>query len=177
LTLTLSNSVLKDQAGRTGYIAANYQFQFDDPPQTGAIYTSGFSLCSNNSMALGGSAIFYQCLSGSFYNLYDRNWAPHCVAIYIEAINGGSSGSSSGGSAPPATQMSDGQPAVTSAAVSQISDGQPQAVTQISDGQPQAVSFALFSLSILDLTHFISRQLLLSPKSQTDSHRHRNLLL
>jgi hypothetical protein len=57
------------------YIAANYQFQFDAPPQAGAIYTTGFSLCSNNSLALGGSAIFYQCLSGSFYNLYDRDWA------------------------------------------------------------------------------------------------------
>lgn len=57
------------------YIAANYQFQFDAPPQAGAIYTTGFSLCANGSLALGGSAIFYQCLSGSFYNLYDRDWA------------------------------------------------------------------------------------------------------
>jgi hypothetical protein len=135
LTLTLDGSVLKDQAGRTGYIAANYQFQFDNPPQTGAIYTSGFSVCSNFSLALGGSAIWYQCLSGSFYNLYDRDWAPHCVAIYIYALSGSSS-------APAATQAVDGQPAVTSAAsVSQISDGQPQAATsaapvsQISDGQ------------------------------------------
>ena len=57
------------------YIAANYQFQFDNPPQAGAIYTTGFSLCANNTLALGGSAIWYQCLSGSFYNLYDRDWA------------------------------------------------------------------------------------------------------
>jgi hypothetical protein len=137
--LSLSGSVLKDQAGRTGYIAANYQFQFDNPPQTGAIYTSGFSLCGNNSMALGGSAIFYQCLSGDFYNLYDRNWAPaNCVPIYIEAINGGSSSGSASASAPPATQMSDGQPAVTSA-VSQISDGQPQAVGSPYSSHPSCI--------------------------------------
>ena len=47
-------------------------------------------------MAVGGSAIFYQCLSGSFYNLYDRNWEPqeatnNCVAVYILAIGGAGS--------------------------------------------------------------------------------------
>ncbi|KIX93425.1 uncharacterized protein Z520_10844 [Fonsecaea multimorphosa CBS 102226] len=140
LTLTLADSVLKDQDGRTGYIASNYQFQFDNPPQAGAIYTSGFSLCSNSSLALGGSAIWYQCLSGSFYNLYDRDWAPHCVPIYIYALIGSS--------APPATQATDGQPAATTVvpSVSQLTDGQPQvtsvAVTQISDGQPQATTGA-----------------------------------
>ncbi|KIX06002.1 uncharacterized protein Z518_03976 [Rhinocladiella mackenziei CBS 650.93] len=140
LTLTLANSVLTDQAGRTGYIAANYQFQFDAPPQAGAIYTSGFSLCSNYSLALGGSAIWWQCLSGDFYNLYDRKWADHCVAIYLYALIGSS--------APPATQASDGQPVATTAvqSVSQLSDGQPQATTavvsQISDGQPQATTGA-----------------------------------
>ncbi|KAF2017374.1 hypothetical protein BU24DRAFT_344510 [Aaosphaeria arxii CBS 175.79] len=138
LTLTLANGILTDQADRTGYIASNYQFQFDAPPQAGAIYTSGFSLCSNNSLALGGSSIFYQCWSGSFHNLYDRKWAEHCVPIYLVALTGG------GGGSPVPTQISDGQPQVpTNVPVSQISDGQPQAptgyppVSQISDGQPQ----------------------------------------
>eukprot|EP00249_Psilotum_nudum_P004044 c17570_g2_i1 orf=489-800(-) len=87
LTVTLSGGVLKDNQGRTGYIAANYQFQFDGPPQAGAIYTAGFSVCGNGSLALGGSAVFYQCLSGDFYNLYDRNWAPQCNPITINAVN------------------------------------------------------------------------------------------
>ncbi|OCL12730.1 hypothetical protein AOQ84DRAFT_352376 [Glonium stellatum] len=86
LTLTLNNGVLKDTQGRTGYIASNYQFQFDNPPQAGAIYTSGFSVCSNGSLALGGSAVWYQCLSGNFYNLYDRYWAPQCHAVLIDAL-------------------------------------------------------------------------------------------
>ena len=85
LALTLNNGVLKDGKGRTGYIASNYQFQFDSPPQAGAIYTSGFTSCENGSLALGGSNIFYQCLSGNFYNLYDRSWAAQCSPVYVSA--------------------------------------------------------------------------------------------
>ena len=50
---------MKDQAGRTGYIAANDQFQFDSPPQTGAKFTAGFSLCANETLACGGTAIWW----------------------------------------------------------------------------------------------------------------------
>lgn len=86
LEITLSNGILTDSKGRTGYIAANYQFQFDKPPQAGAIYTSGFSVCGNGSLALGGTNIFYQCLSGNFYNLYNTNWAPQCSPVTIESL-------------------------------------------------------------------------------------------
>lgn len=86
LELTLNDGILKDAQGRTGYIASNFQFQFDAPPQAGAIYTSGFSVCGNGSLALGGSTIFYQCLSGNFYNLYDRYWAPQCSPVTIETL-------------------------------------------------------------------------------------------
>ena len=86
LAITLDNGILKDAKGRTGYIASNFQFQFDGPPQAGAIYTAGFSVCANQSLALGGSNIFYQCLSGSFYNLYDRSWAAQCYPITISAL-------------------------------------------------------------------------------------------
>jgi hypothetical protein len=86
LEISLNNGILTDSVGRTGYIAANYQFQFDKPPQAGAIYTAGFSLCANGSLALGGSNMFWQCLSGSFYNLYDRDWAAQCSPITIETL-------------------------------------------------------------------------------------------
>ncbi|KAL8807286.1 MAG: hypothetical protein Q9182_000791 [Xanthomendoza sp. 2 TL-2023] len=86
LAITLADGVLKDAQGRTGYIASNFQFQFDAPPQAGAIYTSGFSACSNGTLALGGSNVFYQCLSGDFYNLYDRSWAPQCSPITINLL-------------------------------------------------------------------------------------------
>ncbi len=86
LALTLADGILHDAKGRTGYIAANYQFQFDAPPQAGALFTSGFSVCSNGSLALGGSNVFYQCLSGNFYNLYDRHWAAQCSPVTINTL-------------------------------------------------------------------------------------------
>jgi len=156
LMITLNNGVLKDNQDRTGYIAANRQFQFDGPPQTGAVYTAGWSVCSNGSLAIGDDAIFYQCLSGTFYNLYDEAEAAQCSPVYINVIGAGS-GTASGaastigdgqvtGSAV-ASAISDGQIQASSAAtISQISDGQIQATTsaapvsQISDGQVQATS-------------------------------------
>ena len=86
LELTLDDGILHDSVGRTGYIASNYQFQFDNPPQAGAIYTAGFSVCSNGSLALGGSNVFYQCLSGGFYNLYNENWAAQCSPVTINTL-------------------------------------------------------------------------------------------
>ncbi|CAD0084283.1 unnamed protein product [Aureobasidium vineae] len=141
LTITLKNGTLTDDEGRTGYIAANNQFQFDKPAQTGAIYTSGFSVCGNGTLAIGDSAIFYQCLSGDFYNLYDQSTGAQCSPIYINVLKSGAVASSGA-----ATQIGDGQlqAATSTQAVSQISDGQIQAstgavpVTQISDGQIQA---------------------------------------
>jgi len=87
LALTLKNGILKDSHGRTGYIASNFQFQFDDPPQAGARITAGFSVCGNGSLALGGSNVFYKCLSGNFFNLYDRNWAPQCSPVTISTLD------------------------------------------------------------------------------------------
>jgi hypothetical protein len=83
LELTLIDGVLTDSKGRTGYIASNYQFQFDSPPQAGAMITTGFSSCADETLALGGSTTFWQCRSGDFYNIYDRNWAPQCNAIHL----------------------------------------------------------------------------------------------
>lgn len=143
LVLTLQGGILKDAQGRIGYIADNRQFQFDGPPQTGAIYTAGWSVCQNGTLAIGGDAIFDQCLSGTFYNLYDEATSAQCSPIYIQVIGGAAP---SGGVA---TEQPDGQP--TASPVAQISDGQIQQisdgqiqnptgspVTQIGDGQPQA---------------------------------------
>ncbi|KAI1619990.1 hypothetical protein EDD37DRAFT_182190 [Exophiala viscosa] len=90
LKLTLSNGTLLDARNRTGYIASNYQFQFDGPPQAGAIYTSGWSVCDSEdgsgspTLALGGNTTFYQCLSGKFYNLYTINWAAQCSPVQLK---------------------------------------------------------------------------------------------
>lgn len=118
LIIKLSNGVLTDSKGRTGYIAANSQFQFDAPPQTGAIYTAGWSICANGSLAIGGTAVFQQCLSGGFYNLYLENTAPQCSPIYIDIIP--YTGSTATATTGAQTQLSDGQPQGSAVAATQI---------------------------------------------------------
>ncbi|OQV04914.1 hypothetical protein CLAIMM_09728 [Cladophialophora immunda] len=114
LRLHLADHDLTDAFNRTGYIASNYQFQFDGPPQSGAIWTSGWSICpvvvdntttAPNStavqglgdsddadggirtLALGGSTTFWQCLSGDFYNLYTENWAAQCSPVELRIVS------------------------------------------------------------------------------------------
>jgi hypothetical protein len=106
LRLHLSNNNLYDALNRTGYIASNYQFQFDSPPQSESIFTSGWSVClveddgtsvgsaergdgglrqqaGGSTLALGSTTIFWQCLSGDFYNLYTENWAAQCSPVQL----------------------------------------------------------------------------------------------
>ena len=86
LEITLHDSVLKDTHERWGAIVANHQFQFDGPiPQAGTIYSAGWSI-KDGYLYLGDSNIFYQCLSGDFYNLYDENVAKQCSAVKLSVI-------------------------------------------------------------------------------------------
>ncbi|KAI0461315.1 hypothetical protein LJB42_000982 [Komagataella kurtzmanii] len=88
LGLTLKDSILLDLQGRVGSIVANRQFQFDGPPpQAGTIYAVGWSITPNGYLALGDSEVFYQCLSGSFYNLYDQHIAEQCEAVHLKAVD------------------------------------------------------------------------------------------
>ncbi|KAL5119944.1 hypothetical protein ACEQ8H_002042 [Pleosporales sp. CAS-2024a] len=84
LVCSLKDGVLTDRDGRIGSIVANQQFQFDGPPQAGAIYTGGFAICSNGSLAMGPSTRWWQCSSGSFYNLYDAYIGAQCEEIRIQ---------------------------------------------------------------------------------------------
>ncbi|KAL7941191.1 hypothetical protein V8C42DRAFT_335593 [Trichoderma barbatum] len=158
LLLTLNGGTLRDAKGRTGYIASNFQFQFDEPPQAGALVTSGFAACQDGSLALRGKTTWFQCLSGNFFNLYDRNWAPQCQAVEIRILpcSGGSSGGSdgsgsndgsggSGGGGGSGGEVTVSTKVVQTTIVTVISDGQPQVHTttvaipicQIGDGQIQ----------------------------------------
>ncbi|CAK7897598.1 cell wall mannoprotein Pir3p [[Candida] anglica] len=88
LTMTLKDGMLTDSHGRVGAIVANRQFQFDGPPpQAGSIYAAGWSVTSDGLLALGDKTIFYQCLSGDFYNLYDENVAAQCSAVHLSVID------------------------------------------------------------------------------------------
>ncbi|KAK4162911.1 hypothetical protein QBC43DRAFT_214062 [Cladorrhinum sp. PSN259] len=138
LVAELKDGVITDSAGRTGYVASNYQFQFDKPAQAGSIYTAGFSVCGNSSLALGDSSVFYQCRSGDFYNLYDRWWADQCSPVEILVMPcGGSDASIEDG------KVTVGTANVQTTVVVPLSDGQPQVITttraipicQINDGE------------------------------------------
>ncbi|CAD6594237.1 MAG: hypothetical protein ASARMPREDX12_008492 [Alectoria sarmentosa] len=83
---TLKGGVLTDQCERTGEIVANAQFQYDLHLQNNALNTGGFSICSNGTLAVGGSAVFYHCLSGTFYNLYDASLGAQCSPVFLEII-------------------------------------------------------------------------------------------
>ncbi|GMM54871.1 hypothetical protein DAKH74_014870 [Maudiozyma humilis] len=89
LSLTLKDGVLTDSKGRFGSIVQGRQFQFDGPssPQAGAIYAKGWSIDEDGYLALGDSNVFYQCLSGDFYNLYDQSIAPQCSPIHLEIVS------------------------------------------------------------------------------------------
>ncbi|ODV64276.1 uncharacterized protein ASCRUDRAFT_23994, partial [Ascoidea rubescens DSM 1968] len=88
LALNLKDSVLIDAFGRIGSIVSNRQFQFDGPPpQAGTIFAAGWSITSDGYLALGDSAIFYQCLSGNFYNLYDESIGTQCTEINLKIID------------------------------------------------------------------------------------------
>lgn len=137
--MTLKDGVLKDAQGRTGYISDSYQFQFDKPPQSGSIFTAGFSVCSNGTLALGPSAVFWQCLSGDFYNLYDRHWAEQCSPVEFGIMPCGE------GSKDAPKKRVVGSSIVATTVVTVVSDGTTKEVPttiavpmcQIGDGQVQ----------------------------------------
>ncbi|QHS74440.1 uncharacterized protein SPAR_K00570 [Saccharomyces paradoxus] len=88
LKVTLKGGILTDGKARIGSIVANGQFQSDGPPpQAGGIYAAGWSITPEGNLALGDEDIFYQCSSGSFYNLYDEKIGEQCSQIYIQAVS------------------------------------------------------------------------------------------
>ncbi|KAI1821469.1 hypothetical protein F4861DRAFT_461290 [Xylaria intraflava] len=139
LVVTLRDGQIVDAEGRIGYIASNYQFQFDAPAQSGALFTGGFSVCEGNTLALGSSRTFFQCRSGDFYNLYDRTWAAQCEPAFIIAVPCTSEGTASQTSAGEVI----GTTVVPTTIVTALSDGQPQVV-------PTAVTIPVYSASIPD---------------------------
>ena len=85
--LTLNGGVLLDGKGRTGYTASNNQFQFDGPPQAGAKDVDGWTVCPDTAqLKLKGEAIFFNCLSGDFYNIYNEKQGEQCNEVTIQVL-------------------------------------------------------------------------------------------
>ena len=88
LEMNLKGGILTEGKGRIGSIVANRQFQFDGPPpQAGAIFAAGWSLTPEGNLAIGDNDVFYQCLSGNFYNLYDQHIGSQCTPVHLSAID------------------------------------------------------------------------------------------
>ncbi|CDK29852.1 unnamed protein product [Kuraishia capsulata CBS 1993] len=88
LSLVLNGGILTDAKGRIGSIVANRQFQFDGPPpQAGAIYAAGWSVSEDGYLAIGNNTVFYQCLSGTFYNLYDESIGDQCHEVELQVVD------------------------------------------------------------------------------------------
>jgi hypothetical protein len=160
--MSLKDTVLKDAKGRTGYIAANKQLQFDEPPQAGYETAVGFSICTNGTIALGDSAVFYACNSGDFSNIYSESVAEQCEPIHLGAIACGEDAADipSPVGAPAITTV---VPAVSNGVETTITTVLPIPLCQINDGK---LSLALFSLNVpyppqpfvnLIADHFINR--------------------
>ncbi|GME91259.1 unnamed protein product [[Candida] boidinii] len=88
LAMTLEDGILKDSKGRIGSIVANRQFQFDGPPpQAGAIYAAGWGITDDGYLSIGDDSIFWQCLSGTFYNLYDQSIGGQCSPVHLKIVD------------------------------------------------------------------------------------------
>ena len=149
---TLKGGVLTDQCERTGEIVANAQFQYDLHLQNNAINTGGFSICGNGTLAIAGSAVFYHCLSGSFYNLYDASLGAQCSPVFLEIIpctppsDAGSDCPSGTPNSPPSVTSSPSSTSSTSATSSTLSTAAAPAVT--SAAVSSAVAPAILAVSI-----------------------------
>lgn len=87
LAISLQNGILKDSHDRIGAIVSNRQFQFDGPtPQAGTIYAAGWSIVDGH-LTIGGDYIFWECLSGTFYNLYDQSIGAQCVPVVLNIVD------------------------------------------------------------------------------------------
>lgn len=66
LQIRVTNGIMTDQIGRIGAVVANRQIQFDGPPaQSGSVYTGGWSVCDDGTLALGPQKFFFACASGT----------------------------------------------------------------------------------------------------------------
>ena len=82
------NGLLRDQLNRIGYIADNFQFQFDLPVQSGGYGEKEFGKYKDPKtgdifLTWRGSPDFYKCRSGNFDNLYSQSIGAQCKVTRI----------------------------------------------------------------------------------------------
>ena len=84
----LSNGMLTDEDGRTGYIADDHSLEFNFQPLAGFIYDAGFYICVNGSLGFGRSALWNSCDRGGSFNLYSSEVVSNCSLVYLQTLFG-----------------------------------------------------------------------------------------
>lgn len=79
--LYLKGGFLSTSEGAVAYFDANHQLRWNRQ------YTVSSSVCGNGSVAIGGSAILYRCLSINFFQLFSKNVSSECSPAYISVIS------------------------------------------------------------------------------------------
>lgn len=183
--LSIRDGTLTDQDGRQGYIASNHQLQFDPMvPQAGALYTTGFSICSNGTLALA-TAVWYECLVGDFYNLYTQPTGGVCFPAYLGVIASPASTSTAAHSITTTStaassttlaggQLASGQISATTpapyATFTSVISTSISAVSQIIDGQIQAPTAASVMIQTIAVVSQIADGQIQAPTSASRAY-------
>lgn len=144
--VTLQGGVLHDQDNRQGEVVVNHQFQFDKPLQA-ALFQTGFCINQNTTLSIGGSAIFYSCISGTFSNLYNADIGSVCSQVYLDAVEciGGVSSNSATLSASTSTQSASSMSSTSVATTSASTPATTPASTPASTPMTTPVTSAIMS--------------------------------
>ncbi|EMG49782.1 hypothetical protein G210_5387 [Candida maltosa Xu316] len=94
---TLKNGVIYDANYVIGEIAANHQFEFDNPPQPDALFTGGFSIVDGKKhdgkkvLALNGNTEFYGTAvdENGVFKIYDAAITDKSKVIYLVVLEEG----------------------------------------------------------------------------------------
>jgi hypothetical protein len=79
----LSNGTLRSGQNNIGYIASNTRFCFGNPSQSDIVLDASFSICSNASLAFGGSTVFYRCFSDGSFGIFNKPNGVLCSTVLI----------------------------------------------------------------------------------------------
>jgi hypothetical protein len=83
---TLSNGILRSRQNNAGYIASDSRLYFRYPFQSNTALDASFSICSNASLAFGGSTVFHKCFIDESFGIFNEPIGILCSPIFIGVV-------------------------------------------------------------------------------------------
>lgn len=82
---TLTSGALLDRGGAINFVNCNGQLSASDDISDDCTKFTEFSVCSNGSLAVGESALWYQCYSDSWESkgFFNRPKSERCYPLYL----------------------------------------------------------------------------------------------